>query len=189
EDRPIFLSIGYTPCHGCHVMEREYVENDTIAAVLKKYVVPIKVGREERPDIDRIYMSYVQATTGGGGWPMSVWLTPELKPFIGGTYFPPEDRHGQPGFKKVLERISALWKEQHEKIVEQGNKIAEALQQSATTAPSSEKLSAKTFDTAFEQISRSFDDKEGGFGGAPKFPHPVTLNFLSRSYARDPKSE
>ncbi|MEY2479854.1 MAG: hypothetical protein QOI04_781 [Verrucomicrobiota bacterium] len=189
ENKPIFLSIGYSTCHWCHVMAHESFENDETAAIMNREFVNIKVDREERPDVDRVYMTFVQATTGSGGWPMNVWLTPELKPFVGGTYFPPEDRYGQPGFKKVLERIATFWKEQHEKVVEQGNKITEALQQSAQSVQTSDKLNAKTLDAAFEQIARSFDAKEGGFGGAPKFPHPVTLNFLCRSYARDPKSE
>src|SRR6201989_2136028 len=105
EDKPIFLSIGYSTCHWCHVMERESFENEGVAAYLNQEFVSIKVDREERPDIDRIYMSYVQSTTGGGGWPMSVWLTPDLMPFVGGTYFPPQDRYGQQGFTTVLERM------------------------------------------------------------------------------------
>ena len=136
ESKPIFLSIGYSTCHWCHVMAHESFENEEIAALMNREFVNIKVDREERPDVDRVYMTFVQATTGGGGWPMSVWLTPELKPFVGGTYFPPEDRYGQPGFRNVLERIAAAWKEDHDKIVEQGDKIVEALResQSATTA-------------------------------------------------------
>ena len=122
ENKPIFLSIGYSTCHWCHVMAHESFESADVAAIMNREFVNIKVDREERPDVDRVYMTFVQATTGGGGWPMSVWLTPELKPFVGGTYFPPEDRYGQPGFTKVLERIAAAWKQDHEKISEQGTK-------------------------------------------------------------------
>jgi hypothetical protein len=134
-------------------------------------------------------MTFVQATTGGGGWPMSVWLTPDLKPFVGGTYFPPEDRYGQPGFKKVLERIATAWKENHENILEQGGKIVAALQESQSAAKGEAQIDAATLEAAYRQIDRSYDPKEGGFGNAPKFPRPVTLNFLTRFYARDPKSD
>jgi len=170
-------------------MAHESFENEEIAGVMNREFVNIKVDREERPDVDRVYMTFVQATTGGGGWPMSVWLTPDLKPFVGGTYFPPEERYGQPAFKSVLERIATAWKENHDKIVEQGGKIVEALResQSATTAPG--KIDAAILDAAYRQLARSYDSKEGGFGNAPKFPRPVTFNFLTRFYARDPNGE
>jgi uncharacterized protein YyaL (SSP411 family) len=190
ENKPIFLSIGYSTCHWCHVMAHESFENEPTAAIMNREFVNIKVDREERPDVDRVYMTFVQATTGGGGWPMSVWLTPDLKPFVGGTYFPPEDRYGQPGFAKVLERIAAAWKKDHEKIAEQGSQIVKALRESQNAQPEgAAKIDKQLFQTAYEQLSRSFDDKEGGFGTAPKFPRPVALNFLTRIYARDPKSE
>jgi len=190
ENKPIFLSIGYSTCHWCHVMAHESFENEETAAIMNREFVNIKVDREERPDVDRVYMTFVQATTGGGGWPMSVWLTPDLKPFVGGTYFPPVDRYGQPGFTKVLERIAAAWKQGHEKIAEQGSKIVEALRESQNAQPeAAAKIDNQLFQTAYEQLSRSFDDKEGGFGTAPKFPRPVSLNFLARFYDRDPKSE
>src|SRR5207248_394942 len=144
----------------------------------------IKVDREERPDVDRVYMTFVQATTGGGGWPMSVWLTPDLKPFLGGTYFPPEDRYGQPAFQKVLERIATAWKQDQDKLVEQGSKIVEALRQSQSTGTVEGELDGSILDAAYQQLDRSFDPKEGGFGSAPKFPRPVTLNFLMRLYAQ-----
>src|SRR3954468_10754833 len=190
EEKPIFLSIGYSTCHWCHVMEHESFEDASIAAILNEQFVSIKVDREERPDVDRVYMTFVQATTGGGGWPMSVWLPPELKPVVGGTYFPPEDRWGQPGFTKVLERIASAWKQDHEKIAEQGTKIIAALEQSgAGIADSDARLGAKTIDAAYQQIARSYDAHEGGFSIAPKFPRPVTLNFLTRVYARKPESD
>jgi len=190
ENKPIFLSIGYSTCHWCHVMAHESFENEETAAIMNREFVNIKVDREERPDVDRVYMTFVQATTGGGGWPMSVWLTPDLKPFVGGTYFPPVDRYGQPGFTKVLERIAAAWKQGHEKIAEQGSKIVEALRESQNAQPeAAAKIDNQLFQTAYEQLSRSFDDKEGGFGTAPKFPRPVSLNFVARFYNRDPKSQ
>ena len=189
ENKPIFLSVGYSTCHWCHVMAHESFENEEVAAIMNREFVNIKVDREERPDVDRVYMTFVQATTGSGGWPMSVWLTPDLKPFVGGTYFPPEERYGQPAFTKVLERIATAWKEDHDKIVEQGSKIVEALRESQSAAPGEGKIDGSVADAAYRQIDRSYDPKEGGFGNAPKFPRPVTLNFLTRFYARDPKSD
>jgi uncharacterized protein YyaL (SSP411 family) len=189
ENKAIFLSVGYSTCHWCHVMAHESFENEEVAAIMNREFVNIKVDREERPDVDRVYMTFVQATTGSGGWPMSVWLTPDLKPFVGGTYFPPEERYGQPAFNKVLERIATAWKEDHDKIVEQGNKIVEALRESQSAAPGEGKIEGSVADAAYRQIDRSYDPKEGGFGNAPKFPRPVTLNFLTRFYARDPKTD
>jgi uncharacterized protein YyaL (SSP411 family) len=189
ENKPIFLSVGYSTCHWCHVMAHESFESEEVAAIMNREFVNIKLDREERPDVDRVYMTFVQATTGSGGWPMSVWLTPDLKPFVGGTYFPPEERYGQPAFKKVLERIATAWKEDHDKIVEQGSKIVEALRESQSAAPGEGKIDGSVADVAYRQIDRSYDPKEGGFGNAPKFPRPVTLNFLTRFYARDPKSD
>src|SRR5580692_9551219 len=164
EDKPIFLSIGYSTCHWCHVMEHESFENEAIAELVNRWFVPIKIDREERPDIDRIYMNYVQATTGSGGWPMSVWLTPDLKPFVGGTYFPPEDRYGQPGFKKVLERIATAWKQDQAKIAESGSKIVEALRESqSSAADAAAKIDKDVFEKAYQQLDSSFDPREGGF--------------------------
>ncbi len=189
ENKPIFLSVGYSTCHWCHVMAHESFEDEEVAAIMNREFVNIKVDREERPDVDRVYMTFVQATTGGGGWPMSVWLTPDLKPFVGGTYFPPEDRYGQPGFKKVLERIATAWKENHDKIAEQGEKIVSALRESQSRTAAEGAIGTKILEDAYRQIERSYDPKEGGFGNAPKFPRPVTLNFLTRFYARDSKGE
>src|SRR5437870_1517753 len=166
ENKPIFLSIGYSTCHWCHVMERESFENEEIAAVMNKYFVPIKVDREERPDVDSIYMNFVQATTGGGGWPMSVWLTPDRKPFVGGTYFPPDDRYGQPGFKKVLERVATAWKENHDNIAEQSGKIVAALRESQSAATAEGKIDAAILEAAYKQLDRSYDPKEGALGNA-----------------------
>src|ERR1700720_1981293 len=189
ENKPIFLSIGYSTCHWCHVMAHESFESEEVAAIMNGEFVNIKVDREERPDVDRVYMTFVQATTGSGGWPMSVWLTPNLQPFVGGTYFPPQDRYGQPGFKKVLERIAAAWKQDHEKIVDQSSKIISALRESQTAQPAAaDKIDIKILESAYEQFSRSYDTQEGGFSNAPKFPRPVTLNFLSRFYGQSPSS-
>src|SRR5437773_10003106 len=189
ENKPIFLSVGYSTCHWCHVMAHESFESEDVATIMNREFVNIKVDREERPDVDRVYMTFVQATTGGGGWPMSVWLTPDLKPFVGGTYFPPEDRYGQPGFKEVLERIATAWKENHDKIVEQGGQIVAALHDSQSRPAGENKIDPGILGAAYQQLDRSYDPKEGGFGNAPKFPRPVTLNFLMRFYARDPKSD
>ncbi|HEY7391763.1 MAG TPA: thioredoxin domain-containing protein, partial [Bryobacteraceae bacterium] len=127
EDKPIFLSIGYSTCHWCHVMERESFEDEGIAELLNRDFVPIKVDREERPDVDRIYMTFVQATTGGGGWPMSVWLTPDLEPFYGGTYYPPESRWGQPGFASVLRQIASAWRSDRVRVMESARDVIEQL--------------------------------------------------------------
>ena len=135
ENKPIFLSIGYSTCHWCHVMERESFENEEIAALMNRDYVAIKVDREERPDVDRIYMTFVQATTGSGGWPMSVWLTPELKPFFGGTYFPPENRWGHPGFGSILTQIAQAWASDREKIDESARNVVEQLKKHVEVAP------------------------------------------------------
>ncbi len=185
ENKPIFLSVGYSTCHWCHVMERESFENSEIAGVLNEHFVSIKVDREERPDVDRVYMAFVQATTGSGGWPMSVWLTPDLKPFVGGTYYPPEDYGGRPGFRSLLSRIANAWKKEQEAIVGSANDVIRQLQQYTTVSSSGETESGKALlDAAYRQIKSSYDPHHGGFGGAPKFPRPVTVNFMLRYHAR-----
>ena len=186
EDKPIFLSIGYSTCHWCHVMERESFENEEIAALVNKWFVPVKVDREERPDIDRIYMSYVQATTGSGGWPMSVWLTPDLKPFVGGTYFPPENRYGRAGFPLVLERVAEAWKNDREKILQSSSAMMDQLrlQAGGSAEGGADRVAAAVFDGAFQQFRRAFDSERGGFGSAPKFPRPSVYNFLLRYWKR-----
>jgi uncharacterized protein len=183
QDKPIFLSIGYSTCHWCHVMERESFENEQIAALLNKYFVAIKVDREERPDVDRIYMAYVQTTTGGGGWPMSVWLTPDLKPFLGGTYFPPENRYGRAGFPALLQRVAEAWRTDREKIVQSSNEVLAHLEQASEVIPAGG-LDPNALQAGFLQFRRSFDSRFGGFGSEPKFPRPVTHNFLLRYFAR-----
>jgi len=181
EDKPIFLSVGYSTCHWCHVMAHESFESAAIAAFLNEHFVSIKVDREERPDVDQVYMTFVQATTGHGGWPMSVWLTPELRPFTGGTYFPPTDMAGRPGFITVLRRIAELWKSDRKQIEEKAHSLLAALREAETEVIASgvgERDVAKTVQLGLSQYTRMFDTKEGGFGDAPKFPRPVNLQFL-----------
>jgi uncharacterized protein len=191
ENKPIFLSIGYSTCHWCHVMERESFENEKIAELLNRDYVSIKVDREERPDVDRIYMTFVQATTGSGGWPMSVWLTPELKPFFGGTYFPPENRWGNPGFASVLTQIASAWRSDREKIDESARDVVEQLKKSSAVEgrAGGGRIDAGILDSGFSVFRRTFDTRLGGFGGAPKFPRPSVHNFLLRYYARTKNQE
>jgi len=183
EDKPIFLSIGYSTCHWCHVMEHESFENGEIAKVMNENFVSIKVDREERPDIDQIYMAAVQAMTGGGGWPLSAFLTHDLAPFFTGTYFPPEGRYGHPGFKDVLVKIAQIWKEDREKLTASGQQIKEALQQT-TRAGAGPELSIEMLRRAVLAFRDIFDPVEGGFGGAPKFPRSETVSLLFRIHRR-----
>ncbi|MCX6957742.1 MAG: thioredoxin domain-containing protein [Verrucomicrobiae bacterium] len=181
EEKPIFLSIGYSTCHWCHVMAHESFEDEKIAALLNQYFICIKVDREERPDVDRLYMTYVQALTGSGGWPMSVWLTPELKPFFGGTYFPPEDRYSRVGFPSVLLQLSQLWRENRGRLQQEAERAIKALQHLAERGQ--EHLVMKKGEIlhdAYEAWAQSFDATWGGFGSAPKFPRPSILLFLLR---------
>ncbi|MBC7925392.1 MAG: thioredoxin domain-containing protein [Bryobacteraceae bacterium] len=181
ENKPIFLSIGYSTCHWCHVMERESFENDGIAELLNRFFVPVKVDREERPDVDRIYMTFIQATTGGGGWPMSVWLTPDLKPFYGGTYFPPDARYGRPGFRQVLEQLAMAWQNDRERILKSGDEVIDQLRSlGVTSSDARQVIDRGIFESGYLQFRRAFDSRLGGFGGAPKFPRPSALNFLLR---------
>lgn len=190
ENKPIFLSVGYSTCHWCHVMEHESFEQVGTAELMNKYFVSIKVDREERPDVDKVYMSAVQAMTESGGWPLSVFLTPDLKPFYGGTYFPPRDAHGRPGFPTVLERIHEVWVQDHAKIIESGDQLITLLRQEGRAGREEgivdESLAAKTY----HQLAAQYDPRHGGFGNGPKFPRPVVLNFLFRYYAktRDPEA-
>jgi uncharacterized protein YyaL (SSP411 family) len=186
EQKPIFLSVGYSTCHWCHVMAHESFENAETAKLMNELFVCVKVDREERPDVDRVYMTYVQASTGSGGWPMSVWLTPELKPFFGGTYFPPVDKYGRAGFPSVLQQLGEAWQKDREKVVEAAANAIKALEEyTATGAPKSAGPDKAAIAAAYEQLVGSFDDELGGFGGAPKFPRPVTLNLLFRVAARE----
>jgi uncharacterized protein len=191
ENKPIFLSVGYSTCHWCHVMERESFENPAVADLLNRYYVSIKVDREERPDVDRVYMTFVQSTTGAGGWPMSVFLTPDLKPFLGGTYYPPEDRYGRPGFSTLLTRLADIWRNSPGKIVDQGIQFTEAIRSYLNEAQPAESspLKMEWMDKAFEQFAAGFDPDEGGFTSAPKFPRPAVFAFLLRYGRRAQKSQ
>ncbi len=190
EQKPIFLSIGYSTCHWCHVMAHECFENADIAALLNAHFVSIKVDREERPDVDKVYMSYVQAMTGHGGWPLSAWLTPDLKPFFGGTYFPPEDRHGRPGFPTLLRTIARGWETERDKLVAEGERALGTLREYYSRPPESAGepddlpvAGSAAFERCFEHFNEAFDPKWGGFGGAPKFPRAANFNFLFRAAA------
>src|SRR4051812_43692153 len=185
EDRPIFLSIGYSACHWCHVMERESFEDPDIARLMNEHFVNIKVDREERPDLDQIYMNAVQAMTGHGGWPMSVFLTPSLQPFFGGTYFPPTDSRGMAGFPRVLLSVQRAWQERRSEIIESAAEMTGRLRVMNEFASSGERdLNFRTLDQAARALMKSFDAIHGGFGRAPKFPHPMDLRVLLRQHAR-----
>jgi uncharacterized protein YyaL (SSP411 family) len=185
EDKPIFLSIGYSACHWCHVMEHESFEDPGIAALMNELFVSIKVDREERPDLDQIYMAAVQAFQDGhGGWPMSVFLTPDLKPFYGGTYYPPTDSRGMPGFPRVLRELDRAWRERRDDVDRIASGMTERLQAGGLAAPSQGELTAKLLDQAVRELARAFDPVHGGFVPAPKFPHPMDLRLLLRQHAR-----
>ncbi|HEX9725054.1 MAG TPA: thioredoxin domain-containing protein [Vicinamibacteria bacterium] len=182
DDKPILLSIGYSACHWCHVMERESFENEEIAALMNERFVCIKVDREERPDIDDIYMHAVQILTRSGGWPLTVFLTPDLKPFYGGTYFPPEDRWGRPGFRTVLTEIARLYQEQRGQVDATAGQLTEHLQELAFTPASPELLAPDLLRAAVRELSSRFDPRDGGFSPAPKFPPSGALFLLLRFY-------
>jgi uncharacterized protein YyaL (SSP411 family) len=185
-DRPIFLSIGYSACHWCHVMEHESFEDPEIGKLLNDHFISIKVDREERPDIDQIYMDFVQRYTGHGGWPMSVFLTPDLKPFYGGTYFPPDDRYqGQmPSFKRLLRALIDAWRDQHDDLLKSADQVTQQLRDGGRVEPASGELDASLIRNAVHYLSRAFDPRDGGFGEAPKFPHPMEIRLLLRAWKR-----
>ncbi len=193
EQKPIFLSIGYSTCHWCHVMAHESFENAAIAGILNEHFVSVKVDREERPDVDKVYMAYVQAMTGHGGWPLSAWLSPDLKPFYGGTYFPPDERHGRPGFPGVLQAIALAWRERREQLLSEGERAVNALRGyfsnrdrdeggagPGNAGPPLADVAGQAFELGFRHFHESFDAANGGFGGAPKFPRAANLSFLIR---------
>ncbi len=183
-DRPIFLSIGYAACHWCHVMERESFEDEETARLLNEKFVPVKVDREERPDLDAIYMSAVVALTGSGGWPMSVFLTPDGKPFFGGTYFPGDRRYGTPSFKEVLRAVADAWEKRREEMRSRGERLAIVIGEKYRAPAPSKGSRAEVLDLAVRDFRESFDVLHGGFGKAPKFPQPMSLEFLMRAHAR-----
>ncbi len=183
EDKPIFLSIGYAACHWCHVMEHESFEDEETAAILNEHFVAIKVDREQRPDLDRIYMTATQALTGSGGWPMSVFLTPDLRPFYAGTYFPPEDSHGRPGFKNVLIQIIQAFSDERERVDQIAGQVTEALEQNAESSETRTGLDKNQIENVVRHVCDNFDPINGGFGAQPKFPHGSEFGFLIKHYA------
>lgn len=179
---PIFLSIGYSTCHWCHVMEVESFEDEGVAKLLNDWFISIKVDREERPDVDKVYMTYVQALYGGGGWPLSVFLSPDLKPLMGGTYFPPEDKYGRPGFKTILRKVKEAWDKKKDSLINSGafamEQLAEALSATARSSKLPDGLPQTALQLCAEQLAGSYDSKFGGFGSAPKFPRPVEIQLM-----------
>lgn len=181
EDKPVFLSIGYSTCHWCHVMAHESFEDKTVAEILNRSYICVKVDREERPDIDAVYMSVCQAVTSSGGWPLTIFMTPDQKPFFAGTYFPKQRRFGQFGLIELLERVTYLWKHERQELLHEGNEITRAINQSQSGR--GQEPDRASIETAYHQLHRRFDRQWGGFGGAPKFPTPHNLLFLMR-YAK-----
>ena len=175
ENKPVFLSIGYSTCHWCHVMARESFEDSEVARLMNEVFVSIKVDREERPDIDNVYMMVCQMITGSGGWPLTIIMTPDQKPFFAATYIPKERRFGRMGMLELIPRIKELWTTRRDEVLSSANEITAALQQVSQDAPG-EELDETTLDLAYEQLAKRFDEQHGGFGGAPKFPTPH--NFL-----------
>ena len=183
EDKPILLSIGYSACHWCHVMERESFENDAIAELMNQHFINIKVDREERPDLDAVYMEAVQMLTGSGGWPMTVFLTPDCKPFYGGTYFPPVDRHNMPGFPRLLETVAQAYRNSHSEIQRVTGQLTEQMGRTANMPRGTGALDESILHHAYNQLATNFDYQNGGVGSAPKFPQAMTLEILLRYHA------
>src|SRR5439155_7779012 len=184
ENKRIFISIGYSTCHWCHVMAHESFESDGIAAVLNEHFVSIKVDREERPDVDRVYMTFVQTTTESGGWPMSVWVTPDLKPFYGGTYFPPSSKWGKPGFVDILQEIARVWNTERDRVIQSSEALTAQMRGLERAAATSTVPGEEALARTVMQFREAFDPRYGGFGDAPKFPRPSELMFLLREHAR-----
>jgi len=184
ENKPIFLSIGYAACHWCHVMERESFENEEIAAILNGHYVSIKVDREQRPDLDQIYMTFTTAITGSGGWPMTVFLTPDLKPFFAGTYFPPDDRYGRPGFGRLISEVARAWKDERDKILNSSDRILSQISAQVNQEMGQSLLTAGMLDQGASGLMQGFDQVHGGFGTSPKFPHATELSFFLRYYCK-----
>lgn len=189
EDKPILLSVGYSSCHWCHVMEKECFENEAIARIMNERFINIKVDREERPDLDELYMKALQLMTGSGGWPMTLFLTPDLIPFHGGTYFPPEDRMGLPGFRRVLMIVSDYYRTRRGEVTRMETQMKSALREAIRITPSQKELDPAVFSKAFELMKNQFDPTHGGFGKAPKFPNPLILTFLLRFWKRTGNKE
>ena len=187
EGKPIFLSVGYSSCHWCHVMAHESFEDANTADLMNRLFVNVKVDREERPDVDAVYMQAVQALTGRGGWPMSVWLTPDGRPFYGGTYYPDQDRHGMPSFTKVCEVVAQAWDDQRDDVEEQANKLTAAIDETVLRTRPASGLGTGILTSAIPNVRAQFDPSWGGFGRAPKFPQAMTLDFLCRALVHDPE--
>jgi len=185
QDKPIFLSIGYSTCHWCHVMEHESFEDPDIAALINKYFIPVKVDREERPDIDNIYMTAVMAMTGRGGWPLTVLLTHDKKPFFGGTYFPPTGKWGSPGLVDLINSVNEAWTNQRAEILQSSESITRMIMEQADSNKSRFKLNASTITSAYQQFEQLYDSRYGGFGNEPKFPSSHNLSFLLRYWKRN----
>ncbi len=191
DDKPIMLSVGYSSCHWCHVMAHESFEDDAVAAVMNRLFVNVKVDREERPDVDAVYMQAVQALTGQGGWPMTVFLTPEGEPFFGGTYFPKEAGHGRPGFVQLLEAVDDAWRNRRDDLLSDAAKLGQALRQAtiADVGAGTSDLAPDVLTRARTGIAANFDPAFGGFGTAPKFPQAMTLDFLLQRAVREDDTE
>ncbi len=188
EDKPVFLSIGYSSCHWCHVMEHESFEDKEIADFLNEHFISIKVDREERPDIDSIYMLAIQAMNGHGGWPLNVYLTPDLVPFYGGTYWPPEERQGMPAFGNVLRAVAGAFREKREEVEQNADQVRNLLKTTSTRAPKEGVLTGKILEDGFAAVAQQFDNRNGGFGTAPKFPQPAIVEFLLRRHFESPQN-
>ena len=184
EDKPVLVSIGYSACHWCHVMEHESFEDEATAAIMNASFVNIKVDMEERPDVDRIYMMFVQMTTGSGGWPLNVFLTPDKVPFFGGTYFPPDNRFNMPSFQRVLAAIVESWDTRRDELLHSANDVLGEMRRVSIAELSPDGLNLEQLDAAFQGFAKYFDAANGGFGGAPKFPPPMSLEFLLRYWKR-----
>src|SRR5690242_12904216 len=189
EDKPILLSVGYSSCHWCHVMAHESFEDPATAATMNERFVNVKVDREERPDVDAVYMQAVQALTGHGGWPMTVFLDPDGRPFFGGTYFPPEDRQGMPGFARIMDAVTEAWRERRSDLLEQAGTLQDAIARSAEVPVHNRDVPPGVLATAVRNINAQCDPRFGGFGRAPKFPQAMTLTFLLDQAVRDPSPE
>src|SRR5436853_6976049 len=189
EDRPVMLSVGYSSCHWCHVMAHESFEDESTAALLNERFVSVKVDREERPDVDAVYMEAVQAITGRGGWPMTVFLTPDKRPFYGGTYFPKEPRQGMPGFGQLLQAVAEAWNDRRHEVDDQAGRLTQALGQVAELKPSDQTVDRGVLDTAVASLRNQFDSQWGGFGQAPKFPQESSLELLLRAAAQGNRPE
>ena len=184
ENKPILLSIGYSACHWCHVMEHESFENAEIAKLMNDNFINIKVDREERPDLDQVYMSAVQIMTGSGGWPLTVFLLPDGEPFYGGTYFPPDDRYGRPGFPRLLMNIAEAYRSRQEEVRNNAQMLRQHLNQRMQNGKGSGSIAVDTLDQAARSLGSRFDPREGGFGNAPKFPASMSIDFLLRYHHR-----